>query len=69
MPQVFVLALVGAGLYAGYRWYERTTKAVAAEIQRAQDELRRRAGGVLEKDLGALEYDPSSGVYRPARRG
>ncbi|KAB2916759.1 MAG: hypothetical protein F9K29_11000 [Hyphomicrobiaceae bacterium] len=70
MPQLVVLALVGAGLYAGYRWFSRTSKEVAAEFERARDELRRKAaGGVVEKDLGALEYDPASGVYRPVKRG
>ncbi len=70
MPQVIVLALVGAGLYAGYRWFARASKEMAAELQRTQDELRQRAaGGAIEKNLGRLEYDPASGVYRPADRG
>lgn len=69
MPQLAILALVGAGLYAGYRWYARTTKAVTAEIRRAEDELRRRAAGAIEKDLGTLEFDPASGVYKPAKGG
>jgi hypothetical protein len=69
MPQLIALALIGAGLYAGYRWVVRT-KASLAEMRRAEDELRRRAaGGALEKDMGALEYDSTSGVYRPAKRG
>lgn len=68
MPQLFALALVGAGLYAGYRWFSRTAKEVTAEIRRTEEELRRRAtGGLLPKDMGELEYDPASGVYRPKR--
>lgn len=67
MPQLVALALVGAGLYAGYRWFTRAAKEVTAEIRRTEDELRRRAGMTLEKDMGALEYDPASGVYRPKR--
>jgi hypothetical protein len=68
MPQLVVLALVGAGLYAGYRWFSRTTKEVTAQIRRTEDELLRRASGqALEKDMGVLEYDPGSGVYRPKR--
>ena len=67
MPQLIALALVGAGLYAGYRWFARMAKEVTAEIRRSEDELRRRAGLVLEKDMGELEYDPASGVYRPKR--
>jgi len=66
MPHFFALALVGAGLYAGYRWFTRTAQQITAEIKSAEDDLRRRsAGGALEKDMGALEYDPASGVYRP----
>ena len=69
MPQLFALALVGAGLYAGYRWFTRATQQITAEVRRTQDELRRHAnGGILEKDMGTLEYDPASGVYRPVRR-
>ena len=68
MPQLIVLALVGAGLYAGYRWYARTVKEVTAQIRRTEDELLRKASGTaLEKDMGVLEYDPASGVYRPKR--
>ena len=70
MPQLIVLALLGAGLYAGYRWLTRAANEITAEMQRAQEEFQRRQrGGVIEKDLGALEYDPASGVYRPVKRG
>jgi hypothetical protein len=69
MPQLMILALVGAGLYAGYRWLSRSARELAAEVRRAEDELRARAAGsALEKDMGRLEYDPASGVYRPTRR-
>jgi hypothetical protein len=67
MPQLFVLALIGAGLYAGYRWV-RTAKELVADVRRADEELHRWTGGRIEKDLGALEYDPVSGVYRPSKR-
>ena len=68
MPQVIALALLGAGLYAGYRWITRTTREIAAQMQRADEEVRQEAPGRIEKNLGALEYDPASGVYRPARK-
>jgi hypothetical protein len=41
---------------------------IAAEVRRAEDERRRAAARLREKDMGALEYDPISGVYRPVRR-
>ena len=38
-------------------------------LRRAEDELRRAAAArSVEKDMGTLEYDPRTGVYRPARR-
>ena len=67
VPQIFVLALVGAGLYAGYRWLTQATNEITADVRVTEDELRRRAAGVLEKDMGALEYYPATGVYRPTR--
>jgi hypothetical protein len=69
VPQVFALALIGAGLYAGYRWFTRAARELSENIQRAEDDLRRQeAAGRIEKNLGPLEYDPATGVYRPARR-
>lgn len=69
MPQLVVLALVGAGLYVGYRWLSRSVREIKAEVRRAENEWRARAAGsALEKDMGRLEYDPASGVYRPMRR-
>ena len=68
MPQFFALALVGAGLYAGYRWLARAAREIASEVAREEDAFRHRAGGALEKDMGRLEYDPVSGEYRPVRR-
>ena len=70
MPQLIVVALIGAGFYAAYRWLRQTSDAIAAELDRAEDELRHRAGGrPVEKDLGRLEYDAATGVYRPQKRG
>ena len=68
MPHLIALTLVGAGLYAGYRWFWRATQEITAEVERSNEELRRRAAGVLEKNMGRLEYDPATGVYRPTRR-
>jgi hypothetical protein len=68
VPQLMVLALVAAGIYAGYRWLWRPVRTIAAEVRRAEDEVRRAAARSSEKDMGVLEYDPISGVYRPVRR-
>ena len=67
MPQVIALALLGAGLYAGYRWVARATRDML-EAQQADEAVRQEATGRVEKNLGALEYDPATGVYRPVRK-
>jgi hypothetical protein len=61
------LALLGAGLYAGYRWLARAARDMAATLQRAEGELRQPSEGPREKNLGTLKYDPASGVYRPVK--
>lgn len=69
MPVFIGLAMVGVGLYAGYRWIANASQQMAADWRRAEEEAMQRASGArIEKDLGALEYDPVRGVYRPARR-
>ena len=61
MPQIIVLALAGAGLYAGYRWVRKRAKSAAREAVRRDPED---AQG-KPRDLGSLERDPDTGVYRP----
>jgi hypothetical protein len=64
-----VLAVLGVGAYAGYRLILRVSREIAAELRRASEELR---GGSsppqVERDLGSLEFDAKSGVYRPTKR-
>lgn len=66
MPHVIGLLLIGAGLYAGYRTVVRMAGRMQAELERADSDA---GQAVAEKDLGSLEYDPASGVYRPQQRG
>ena len=66
MPQLVVLAALGAGLYAGYKALMRVGARMAEDLKRTEDELRAAAAASDEKDLGTLEYDPRSGVYKPA---
>ncbi len=70
MPQVIALVLAGAGLYAGYRWVSREVRRALAAAEEAQEELRTRAAKVsgMPKDLGSLEWDEETGVYRPSKQ-
>ncbi|MGE8944267.1 hypothetical protein ACO2I3_20380 [Leptospira interrogans] len=68
MPQVIALAIAGAGLFAGYKWLSREVRR-ALDRMEAEEELQRApAKAAMPKDLGALEWDQETGVYRPIRR-
>jgi hypothetical protein len=72
MPQVLLFAAIGGALYAGYRAIARVSEAMTAELRRAEEAARQRAenaGASSARDLGTLEYDPRSGVYKPAEKG
>ena len=49
MPQVIALALLGAGLYAGYRWVTRATREIADQMQRTDEELRQEANAAASR--------------------
>ena len=69
MPQLIVIGLAGAGLYAGCRWLVRELRHALEAAQPARDDLSRAATETIgPKDLGRLEWDAEAGVYRPARR-
>ena len=67
MPQLVVLALLGAGAVAGYRWFSRALNAANDAAVQAEAEMQRAAAQASHqpKDLGKLELDPVNGVYRP----
>jgi hypothetical protein len=67
MPPIIAAMLVGAGAYASVRALQRILSNLSgvegnASPQRGEPS----AATVVVKDLGALEFDPASGVYRPA---
>lgn len=71
MPPFIAAVLIGAGAYAGFRaarhLWERS-------LHGQPDTAKGATGGpapdttIGEKDLGTLEYDPATGVYRPQQR-
>jgi len=64
MPQFIILAIAGAGLYAGYKLLARQLTSAA----RATEDIKRRASASAPKDLGTLEFDAETNVYRPSSR-
>jgi hypothetical protein len=67
MPPLVLLAVVGAGCYAGYKFFgklmEQAQKPSPSETERVRREARAAAAGT--RDLGELEWDEKAGVYRP----
>lgn len=66
MPPLVILAIVGAGCFAGYRLFNRVVDSVEAARRAEAERARARRGDA--RDLGALEWDAEAKVYRPGRR-
>jgi hypothetical protein len=64
MPQVLLLAAIGAGLLLVRRYIKREQERVRAELRKAEQAMERRD---IESAV-PLEQDPVTGVYRPKER-
>lgn len=67
MPPLVVFAVIGAGLYAGYRWYSKLIGPAQQPSPADFEQLRKEAMARMHpsRDLGTLEWDDAAGVYRP----
>ncbi len=72
MPPLVLLAIVGAGCYAGYKFFSKLVEQaqtpsrsdkVRSDAERARQEAR--AAKARTRDLGELEWDEKAGVYKP----
>jgi hypothetical protein len=69
MPQVMAVVLVGFGLAAGLKWVVKEIARAAEATRVAHDEFNRSDPvSARPKDLGKLEFDAKTGVYRPVRK-
>jgi hypothetical protein len=68
MPPLIAAMLLGAGVYAGIRAARLFWTQVPSAPASAEARARTQAGDARVKDLGPLELDPKTGIYRPARR-
>jgi hypothetical protein len=66
MPQVVAAVLIGAGIAAGFKWIAREMARAVDDARGAHSERPTRNVPATPKDLGRLEWDTESGVYRPA---
>jgi hypothetical protein len=71
MPPLILLAIAGAGAYAGYKFFSKLmdqaqtpAKSDAARWKKEAATAAARAKGE-PKDLGGLEWDEKLGAYRP----
>jgi hypothetical protein len=64
MPQVLLLAAIGAGLLLVRRYIKREQERVRAELRKAEQAMERRD----IESVVPLEQDPVTGVYRPKER-
>jgi hypothetical protein len=72
MPQVMAAVLIGAGIAAGVKWILKEMVRAVESTRLPNDDLdQAEPVKIVTKDLGRLEWDPATGVYRPAgtRRG
>jgi hypothetical protein len=69
LPQLIALAVLGAGALAGYRWVVKQVSAAKDAADAAEAQLRQAAGQRADtpRDLGQLEWDEVSQVYKPRR--
>jgi hypothetical protein len=68
MPPLIAAMLVGAGAYAGLKALRRIVTALSephADLEAGAAGPDRSAA--VEKDLGALELDAATGIYRPSK--
>lgn len=69
MPPLVFLAVVGAGCYAGYKLFSKLVEQAQTPVRKSNDAARREAAADNEaRDLGELEFDATTGVYRPKKQ-
>ncbi|MBL8883386.1 MAG: hypothetical protein JNL45_10080 [Hyphomicrobium sp.] len=69
MPPLIVLAIAGAGLYAGYKLFAKLIEQAHTPAKSDAERWKREAAAHANepKDLGGLEWDEQSGAYRPKK--
>jgi len=71
MPQILLLAAVGAGLLLLRRYLKREQERIASDLRKAEEAIARKdmaREDMAPKDIETsvpLEQDPATGVYRP----
>lgn len=61
MPQILLIAAIGAGLLLVRRYFKKEQARIKSELAKTKDAMEKRD---LESTV-PLEQDPATGVYRP----
>ncbi|MCC2111154.1 MAG: hypothetical protein KDJ16_03880 [Hyphomicrobiales bacterium] len=61
MPQIVLIALVGAGVWLGWRILKKEMARVDRDLRKAEDDP------IHGENPVALEKDPETGVYKPKK--
>ena len=71
MPPLVLLAVVGAGCYAGFKFFSKLIERAQTPSRSDAERARRdsRAATAKTRDLGELEWDEKAGVYKPRGGG
>ena len=73
MPQLLILAAIGAGAYFGSRWIRKKAAQFTRDLEQAKHAARKRQAGKQgqhsshppgNQDIADLVKDPKTGVYR-----
>ena len=64
MPQLLLLAVVGAGAYFGYRWLKKQVRETAIAAAREEAAKKNVTPAERAKQAGNLVWDAEKGVYR-----
>lgn len=62
MPQLLILAALGIGAYAGYRWLRARGRAAQLKAAKRAPQA---ATSDRARNAGDLVWDEKKGVYRP----
>lgn len=73
MPPLVLLAIAGAGCYAGYKFFSKLIAQAQTPSPSETERIRREASAARRatataggtRDLGELEWDETAGVYKP----
>jgi hypothetical protein len=68
MPPLIFAAVIGAGCYAGFKFFSKLVQQAQMPSRSETERVRRQqanAAAGTTRDLGELEWDEKTGVYRP----